>query len=95
MTAYVIYQADVTDPELYEQYKVAAAESIAGAGGRYLVRGGAVEVFEGDPPSGRTVVVEFPDTATAIAWYRGDRYTGARRLREGAAKARMYVVDGV
>ena len=95
MAAYVIYQGDVTDPERYEVYKLAAAESIAAAGGRYIARGGAVEALEGDPPAGRTVVLEFPDMAGAVAWYHGERYQQARRLRAGAASARMYVVDGV
>ena len=95
MAAYVIYQGDVTDPERYEVYKLAAAESIAAAGGRYIARGGAVEALEGDPPAGRTVVLEFADMASAVAWYHGERYQEARRLREGAATARMYVVDGV
>lgn len=94
MAAYVIYQGEVTDPDRYEQYKLAAAASIAAAGGRYLVRGGPVEVLEGDAPSGRTVVLEFPDRQAALAWYRGEQYSAARELRRGAATARMYVVDG-
>lgn len=95
MTAYVIYQGEVTDPERYEAYKVEAAKSILAAGGRYAVRGGQPEVLEGDPPEGRTVVLEFPSREAAIAWYHGDRYTEVRKLREGAARARMYVVDAV
>jgi uncharacterized protein (DUF1330 family) len=94
MPAYVIYQGEVTDPERYERYKTEAAASIAAAGGRYVVRGGAVDVLEGEPPAGRTVVLEFADMAAARAWYDGARYTEARTLREGAATARMYVVDG-
>ncbi len=95
MPAYVIYQGEVTDPQRYEQYKALAAQSIIAAGGRYVVRGGDVEVLEGDSPAGRTVVVEFPDREAAANWYRGDLYTAARRVRHGAATARMYVVDGV
>ena len=95
MPAYVIYQGEVTDPERYEEYKTRAAASIHAAGGRYVVRGGDVEVLEGDAPAGRTVVVEFPTMAAAIAWYRGPAYSEARELREGAATARMYAVDGV
>ena len=94
MAAYVIYQGEVTDPDRYEQYKVAAAASIAAAGGRYVVRGGEVEVLEGGAPSGRTVVLEFPDRQSALAWYNGEQYSAARQLRRGAATARMYVVDG-
>ena len=54
-----------------------------------------MEVLEGEPPAGRTVVVEFPTMQAALDWYRSDAYTDARALREGAAKARMYVVDGL
>lgn len=95
MTAYLIYQAEVLDPERYDQYRVRAAESIAAAGGRYLARGGDIDVLEGDPPAPRTVVVEFPSRESALAWYRGSEYTEARKLRDGAAIARAYVVEGV
>ena len=95
MAAYVIYQGEVLDPERYETYKAAAAPSIDAAGGRYLVRGGDIELLEGDPPAGRTVVIEFPSRRAALEWYDGELYRQARRLREGAARARMYVVDGL
>jgi uncharacterized protein (DUF1330 family) len=95
MPAYVIYQGEVTDPERYAQYRPLAAESIEAAGGRYLARGGEIEVLEGEPPPGRTVVVQFPDRQAALAWYHGEAYTAARAVREGACRARMYVVDGV
>ena len=95
MPAYVIYQGEVLDPDRYEQYKPAAAESITAAGGRYLVRGGDVQVLEGEPPAGRTVVLEFPTVDDAVQWYQGEAYTQARALREGAARARMYVVAGL
>jgi uncharacterized protein (DUF1330 family) len=93
--AYVIYQGEILDPARYDEYKVQAAESILAAGGRYVVRGGDVEVLEGEAPAGRTVVLEFPTRQAAIDWYRGERYTEVRKIREGAAIARMYVIDGV
>jgi uncharacterized protein (DUF1330 family) len=95
VVAYVIYQGEVLDPERYEEYKTLAAASIVAAGGRYVVRGGDAEVLEGNAPAGRTVVLEFPTRQAAIDWYRSDEYTEIRKIREGAARARMYVVDGV
>jgi uncharacterized protein (DUF1330 family) len=95
MAAYVIYQCEVVDSDRYEVYKPHAADSVAEGGGRYIVRGGQVDVLEGEPPAGRTVVLEFPDRQTALDWYHGQRYTEARRLREGAALARMFLVEGV
>jgi uncharacterized protein (DUF1330 family) len=95
VAAYVVIQAEVLDPARYEEYKPKSAASIEAAGGRFLVRGGDTEVLEGGPPAGRTVVLEFPTRQAAVDWYRGDDYTQARKIREGAAVARMYVVDGV
>jgi uncharacterized protein (DUF1330 family) len=95
VAAYVIYQGEVLDPVRYEEYKTRAAASLEAAGGRYVVRGGDFDVLEGDAPAGRTVVVEFPSRQAAIDWYHGTDYTAARAIREGVARARMYVVDGV
>ena len=91
----MIYQGEVFDPERYEEYKAQVTPNIAAAGGRYLVRGGEAEALEGGLPAGRTVVVEFPTKKAAIDWYRGEEYTEIRKLREGAARAIIYVVDGV
>jgi uncharacterized protein (DUF1330 family) len=95
MAAYVIVEIDVTDTVGYEEYKAAAAPTIAAGGGRYIVRGGDIEVLEGDPPLGRTVVLEFPTMELARAWYRSDEYTASRRIREATATSRMYLVDGI
>jgi len=94
MAAYVIFQGEIIDPVRYEDYKTAAAASIAAAGGRYIVRGD-VEVLEGDPPVGRAVILEFPSRQSAVDWYRSDEYTAARALREGVAVARLFLVDGI
>ena len=94
MSAYVVYEAVITDTDQYERYKELAAPSVAAAGGRYLVRGGAVETFEGATPA-RVVVLEFPTREAATAWYHGEQYTAARALREAACDARMFVVDGM
>ena len=95
MAAYVIYQGEVLDAKRYDEYKAKAAASILAAGGRYLVRGGDVEVLEGEAPAGRTVVLEFPSMHAALDWYRSDEYTDIRKIRKGAARAHMYVVHGV
>lgn len=94
MAAYVIYQAEVLDPVQYEKYKAKTPESIAAFGGRFIVRGGEIDVLEGEAPLGRTVVVEFPSMQQARAWYSSDQYTEAKSLREGAVRARAYIVDG-
>ena len=95
LPAYVIYKAVVLDAARYEEYKTLASATVAAAGGRYLVRGGDFEVLEGEVPPGRTVVLEFPSRQAVLDWYSAQGYAAARKVREGAAKATMYVVDGI
>jgi uncharacterized protein (DUF1330 family) len=95
VAAYVVYEGEVLDPVRYEEYRQKAGASIEAAGGRYLVRGGERTALEGEPPAGRVVVAVFPNRQAALDWYHGEEYTTIRRIREGAARARMYVVDGI
>jgi uncharacterized protein (DUF1330 family) len=68
---------------------------VEAAGGRYLARGGATEVLEGDRVPNRTVILEFPDLAAARAWYDSPAYREARDVREGAAIGSFIAVEGV
>ena len=65
MAAYVIAEVEVTDPALYERYRREVPGTLAPFGGRFVVRGGAVEPLEGDWAPKRLVVLEFPDRAAA------------------------------
>jgi len=95
MAAYIIARVSVTDPDQYAKYKLLTPEAIESSGGRFIVRGGASEVLEGIGDDRRVVVLEFPDTATAKAFYDSPAYTHAREVREGAADMEMILVDGV
>ncbi|MDH3310141.1 MAG: DUF1330 domain-containing protein, partial [Gammaproteobacteria bacterium] len=45
MAAYVIVEIHVTDPVKFEEYKKLAQGSIAGFGGKYVARGGRMEML--------------------------------------------------
>jgi uncharacterized protein (DUF1330 family) len=95
MPAYLIVDADVTDPEQYELYKAASPGAIAAGGGRFLVRGGELSVLEGDWSPTRVVVVEFENLEAAKAFYESPEYQAAIKLREGAARFNMIAVEGI
>jgi len=95
MAAYVVVQIGVEDPARYEEYKRLAPPSIAVYGGRYVVRGGASEVLEGDWRPPRLVILEFPDAARARAWWASPEYAAAKAIRQGCARTQMLLVDGV
>ena len=88
MAAYVIVETDVTDPEAYERYKAASPGAVAAGGGRFLVRGGAMDVLEGDWRPPRLVILEFEDLAAARRWYDSEIYGrpgGSARARPASA----------
>ena len=95
MPAYVIADVKVSDPEKYRRYMALSPAAIEAAGGRFLVRGGAHEVLEGNWQPSRMVIAEFPDLASARAFYDSARYREARAQRAGATEYfNMVVVQG-
>ncbi len=95
MSAYVIAEIEVTDPETFEEYRKLVPPSIEAFGGRYVVRGGAIDSREGGWQPKRMVVIEFDDAARAKAWHDSDLYAPARSLREASTRTRMIVVEGI
>ncbi|WP_432256429.1 DUF1330 domain-containing protein [Limimaricola sp. AA108-03] len=94
MPAYWIAHVTITDPERYRGYQEVAPAAFARHGARFLARGGASEVLEGEAHQ-RHVLIEFPDYATALACYRSDEYQEARARRDGACQATVVIVDGL
>lgn len=95
MAAYIVVQIDVQDEATYERYKTLAPASIAAYGGRYVVRGGPVEVLEGTWRPARLVILEFPTAAQARAWWASAEYGPARELRQASARTEMLLIEGV
>jgi|SRR5690242_19345577 uncharacterized protein (DUF1330 family) len=93
MTAYVIAEMEVSDPEAYRKYMALTPAAIARHGGRFLVRGGPGEALEGAPPN-RIVVLAFDSMEAARRFYDSAEYRAARKEREGAATARLFIVEG-
>ncbi|MGB3555152.1 MAG: DUF1330 domain-containing protein [Jannaschia sp.] len=90
---YWIAHGRVDDIEKYELYRAANAAPLAEYGGRFLVRGGAREVAEGEAKP-RTVVIEFPSYEAARACYASDAYQAAIRLRQGISASDLVIAEG-
>jgi len=95
MPAYIIVEVAVQDPVRYEAYKEMVPPSLAAYGGRFVVRGGAVETLEGTWHPPRFVILEFPSAERARAWWASPEYAAAKALRLATAKSQMILVEGV
>lgn len=95
MSAYVIVQVDVHDPERYQKYREMVPPTLEAYGGRFVVRGGQTETLEGSWDPGRIVVLEFESVARAKAWWDSEEYREAKALRQQTSHTEMIVVEGV
>jgi len=95
MSAYVVVEVEITDPERFKDYQAMVPATIAAFGGKYLVRGGEVETLEGSWNPSRVVVLEFESVEQAKRWWDSDEYREARDLRQATSNTNMIVVQGV
>jgi uncharacterized protein (DUF1330 family) len=95
VTAYLYVDIEITDPAAFEEYRNQVPAVVAAHGGRYLVRGGAVERLEGDWQPKRQVILEFPDMVHLKAFYDSAAYQPLKLLRQRSSKAKVMAVQGV
>ena len=67
-SGYIIASVTVTNPVQYEEYRKWSTEAMRAHGAEVCVRGGAVEVLEGDWTPDRMVMLKFPSVAQARAF---------------------------
>lgn len=91
--AYWIAQVSVSDPDAYEKYRTASAAPFARFGAKFLVRGGAQTVVEGQMRP-RTVVIEFPSLQAAKDCYSSADYRAAMAFRAAASEADICMIEG-
>jgi uncharacterized protein (DUF1330 family) len=95
MAAYVIAAVtDAWDQEKLAEYRERNTDVVAAHGGRFIARGGAHEVLEGDWNPKRVVIIEFPDMDAARAWHESDAYAPLIELRRSASATDIVVVEG-
>ncbi|MBM09617.1 MAG: D-fructose-6-phosphate amidotransferase [Magnetovibrio sp.] len=94
MPAYFIAQVEVNDADVYDTYRKQVPSTLEPFGGEFIVRGGKMEVMEGEWPMPRCVVIKFPDMEKAKAWHSSDAYAGPKALRQKASRGNAIVIEG-
>ncbi len=95
MAAYVLAIIEVTDPSGYQEYARQVPTTAAKYGGRYLARGGTLEVKEGDWPARRVAILEFPSLERARQWYDSPEYAPLKAIRQANSRGRIAIVEGL
>lgn len=95
MTAYVIAQMTVHDPERYGRYAAGVLPSLEPYGGRLLAVDQAPEVMEGSWSHRKVVIIAFPDKAQAKAWADGPEYQAIIGDRRASSESVGLMVQGL
>jgi uncharacterized protein (DUF1330 family) len=96
MPAYWIARARVIDPDRYRRYAERVPEIVAAYGGRFLARGGAFAILEGNAEPNRFALIEFPSLDQARACFASDDYRAAAAFRrDGSGIVDIAIVEGV
>ncbi len=93
--AYAIIDVDIFDPEGYGEYMQRVGPALKSVGARYLVRGGAHKVLEGDWVPRRLVLVEFRSMDAAREFYSGPEYRSCKDIRMACSSSSVVLVQGL
>ncbi|HEX7952167.1 MAG TPA: DUF1330 domain-containing protein [Burkholderiales bacterium] len=95
MSAYMIVEIEVHDSAAYEEYRKLVGPTLQQYGGKFIVRGGKVDVLEGSWNPKRLVVLEFDSAARARQWYDSEEYRVPKQIRMKASSGNLVLVEGV
>lgn len=96
MSAYMIAQIDIHDPNEYQSYLAGFMEIFARYGGELLATSAKeTEVIEGEWAYPRTVLMKFPSLDHAHRWHDDPDYQALAAIRQRSAYANLALVDGM
>ena len=91
--AYWIAHITVNDLDAYEPYRALVRDIIAQYNGKFIVRGGAQTVVEGEIRP-RSIIIEFPTLQAATECYNSKAYQEAKALRTAASSGDICIIEG-
>ena len=95
MSAYVIFDVEIRDPARHQELMNGVRPSLGAAGARYLARGDARMVYEGDRTPLRIDLIEVPSVAAWEAFYNVPVYQRLKAVRDDVSSARLVSVEGL
>ncbi len=95
MSVYLIANIEIHDREEYAKYEAGFVQVFEAFEGKLLAVDEAQRVLEGDWPSTRTVVIEFPSDEEARRWYDSPAYQALAKHRFSASVGDVALVSGL
>jgi len=94
MTAFIIVETTVLDPEKLSRYRAQVGSTLSPFGGSVALAGGDPVPLEGSARHQAALVLSFPDPASAEAWYASEAYQALIPLRDEAMRSEFVLYRG-
>lgn len=96
MSAYVIGQLRIDNPDDYQEYLDGFLPCLERHGGELLATSKEETILlEGDWSLPRTVLMRFPKKVAAKAWFDDPDYQAIAKVRRRTAQTNLVIVDGI
>ena len=95
MAAYIVARITINDRERYAQYEAGFMDIFSAHAGKMLAVDENPQVLEGEWRCTRTVLAEFPDQESALAWYRSDDYQMLAEHRFASSEGEIALIQGI
>ena len=95
MSGYVIIEVEITDRARYGEFMEKVTPTVEAYGGEFVVRGGDLDVIEGDWTPTRLAVLLFESAGRAREWLSSPEYNELNELRTSSSNINMVLVEGL
>ena len=95
MSAYLIADVEITDESLYAQFRERMTPTLEAYSGRFIARGGEIEVFDGSWNPKRLAIVAFDSMEQARSWLASPEFKELDGIRTGSSNINLVLVEGV
>jgi uncharacterized protein (DUF1330 family) len=94
MSAYVVANYRITNPDAIAPYAAAATETLVAAGAEVMAVDLESEVIEGEPQP-VTVILKFASKEAMKAWYNSPEYQAVKGLRTDNSEGTIVLINGM
>jgi len=95
MSAYVITDVEITDANLYGDFVNRVTSTVEAYGGKFVARGGELEIILGGWMPKRLAILEFDSLQQIRTWLNSPEYTALDDIRTRSSNINMVIVEGL
>ena len=91
----MLTDVEITDPEMFAEFRERLDPTVEAHGGTFVVRGEDITVVQGDWNPRRIAMIEFPNLAAANSWIHSSEFGALQEIPDKSSKTNIVIADGV